>query len=287
MKRALSSALAHIVLIAFSAAIVLPLLWVLRVSLTDKLTAYRMPPEWTAPTPPTTSRSSPHTRSRPGSSTAWSSAIGSTLVALPLAAGLAYAFARYGTGGASLRLAVLASQMLPPVVLVLPLFAMFLTAGLLNTLGRADHGARRPQHAVPHLDADRVLPGRAAQLEEAARIEGASRFQAFCKVAVPIAAPGILAAGLLAFILSWNEFLFALILSGRATNYPAGRARHAGDPPRVEIALLAAAALVASCRHWPCCPLAPLPHQRPVARRPEVSLRRGEGGNQRCASCSC
>ena len=87
--------------------------------------------------------------------------------------------------------------------------------------------------------------GELRELEEAARIEGASRFQAFYKVAVPIAAPGILAAGLLAFILSWNEFLFALILSGRATNtLPVGLSTletHRG----VEIALLAAATLVA------------------------------------------
>ena len=52
--------------------------------------------------------------------------------------------------------------------------------------------------------------GEAKQLEEAARVEGCTRFQAFVHVAVPVAAPGILAAGLLGFILSWNEFLFAL-----------------------------------------------------------------------------
>ena len=70
------------------------------------------------------------------------------------------------------------------------------------------------------------------QLEEAARIDGATRFQAFYMIAVPVAAPGLLAAGLLAFILSWNEFLFALILSGKATAHPAGRARDARDAAR-------------------------------------------------------
>ena len=60
--------------------------------------------------------------------------------------------------------------------------------------------------------------GDVEQLEQAARIDGATRFQAFLYVAVPVAAPGLLAAGLLAFILSWNEFLFALILTGKATN---------------------------------------------------------------------
>ena len=65
---------------------------------------------------------------------------------------------------------------------------------------------------------------------------------------MPLAAPGILAAGLLGFILSWNEFLLALILSGRATQtLPVGLSSletHRG----VEIALLAAATLSPSCR---------------------------------------
>jgi multiple sugar transport system permease protein len=245
VKRALGSTLAHLVLIAFSAAIVLPLLWVLRVSLTDRLTAYRIPPEWTVPDP---ANFIEIFTAYPFAAWFLNSlvvGVGSTLVALPLAAGLAYAFARYGTGGSSLRLAVLASQMLPPVVLVLPLFAIFLTAGLLNTYAAliTAHVALNLPFLTWMLIA--FFHGELRELEEAARIEGASRFQAFYKVAVPIAAPGILAAGLLAFILSWNEFLFALILSGRATNtLPVGLSAletHRG----VEIALLAAATLVA------------------------------------------
>src|SRR5204863_3443925 len=60
--------------------------------------------------------------------------------------------------------------------------------------------------------------GEIEQLEQAAPVDGATRFQAFALIAVPVAAPGLLAAGLLAFILSWNEFLFALILTGKSTN---------------------------------------------------------------------
>jgi multiple sugar transport system permease protein len=86
--------------------------------------------------------------------------------------------------------------------------------------------------------------GEARQLEEAARVDGATRWQAFTRVAVPVAAPGILAAGLLGFILSWNEFLFALVFSGPQTQtLPVGLAgmeTHAG----VEIAPLAAATIV-------------------------------------------
>ena len=52
------------------------------------------------------------------------------------------------------------------------------------------------------------------ELEEAALIDGASRFTAFVRVIFPIAAPGVMAAAGLRFILCWNEFLFSLVLTG-------------------------------------------------------------------------
>ena len=79
---------------------------------------------------------------------------------------------------------------------------------------------------------------------DSARAIGLPRWQAFRLIAVPAAAPGILAAGLLGFILSWNEFLFALVLSGPdSQTLPVGLAAletHAG----VEIAPLAAATVL-------------------------------------------
>jgi multiple sugar transport system permease protein len=245
LRRWVAIATPHLILILFSAIILLPLLWVLRVSLTDKLTAYRIPPQWTTPT---LANYVEIFTAYPFATWFLNSvivALGSTAIALPFAVALAYAFARFDTGGRPLRLGVLAGQMLPPVILVLPLFALFLGARLLNT---------RLGLIVAHLTFNlpflawmliAFFEGEVRQLEEAARIEGASRFQAFLLIAVPVAAPGILAAGLLGFILSWNEFLFALILSGRATQtLPVGLSTletHRG----VEIALLAAATLFA------------------------------------------
>jgi multiple sugar transport system permease protein len=244
-RRALASALPHVILILFAAAIALPLLWVLRVSLTDKLTAYKIPPEWIAPTLANYVEIFSAYPFATWFLNSLTVALGSTAIALPLAVALAYAFARCNTGGAPLRLGVLASQMLPPVVLVLPLFALFLGVGLLNS--RTALITAHLTFNVPFLAWMLVafFEGEVRQLEEAGRIEGASRFQAFLWIAVPVAAPGILAAGLLGFILSWNEFLFALILSGRQTQtLPVGLSTletHRG----VEIALLAAATLLA------------------------------------------
>jgi multiple sugar transport system permease protein len=55
------------------------------------------------------------------------------------------------------------------------------------------------------------------ELEEAARVDGATRWGAFMRVALPLVAPGLAASGILCLLFSWNEFLFALILSGPDT----------------------------------------------------------------------
>lgn len=62
------------------------------------------------------------------------------------------------------------------------------------------------------------------ELEEAALIDGCSRFGVFFRIVIPIVKPGLIAAGLLSFIFCWNEFLFASILSGssRMSTAPVG-----------------------------------------------------------------
>jgi multiple sugar transport system permease protein len=244
MKRFSRTIVPHLILIVFSLAILMPLLWILRVSFTDKLTAYKIPPEIG-----TLGLMNYFDIFARFSFVTWFAnsfliALAATAISLPLAAALAYAFARFNTGGTALRLGVLASQMLPPIILVLPLFGMFLMAGLMQS--RWALVIAHLTIALPFLSWMLVsfFEGDVARLEEAARVDGASRWQAFRHIAVPVAAPGILAAGLLGFILSWNEFLFALVLSGPATQtLPVGLAgleTHAG----VEIAPLAAATVV-------------------------------------------
>lgn len=244
MKHLLGRILPHVGLTVFSLAILLPLVWILRVSFTDKLTAYKMPPEIG------------HIglenyvqifREKPFASWFLNSlvtALVSTAISLPLATAMAYAFARFKTGGMWLRLGVLASQMLPPIILVLPLFTLFVAAELMQS--RAALILAHLTISLPFLAWMLVsfFEGDVATLEEAARTDGATRWQAFTKIAVPVAAPGLLAAGLLGFILSWNEFLFALVFSGPETQtLPVGLAgleTHAG----VEIAPLAAATVL-------------------------------------------
>jgi multiple sugar transport system permease protein len=242
--RGVRAIIPHAILIAFCAAIFLPLLWLARVALTSKLTAYKLPPEWVALRLDNFVEIFQSYNFAGYFTNSLIAAIGSTVIALPLATAMAYAFARLNTGGAALRLFVLASQMLPPVILVLPIYTLFQMTGLINTY--AGLIIAHLTISIPFLAWMLVafFQGDIEQLEQAARVDGATRFQAFLRIAVPVAAPGLLAAGLLSFILSWNEFLFALILTGKATNtLPVGLSTFQTQRG-VDIALVAAGTLV-------------------------------------------
>jgi multiple sugar transport system permease protein len=235
----------HVILIGFSAAIVLPLLWVLRVSLTDKLTAYKIPPEIGH-----LSLGNYVEVLTRYDFTRWFSnsvviAFFATAISLPAAVMMAYAAARYRTGGGPLLVGILASQMIPPIVLVLPLFLLFTT--MLPVSSYVSIIVAHVAINLPFMAWMMVsfFEGETRSLEEAARTDGASRMRAFLAITIPVAMPGILAAGLLGFILSWNEFLYALVLSDSSSQTLAvGLASletHAG----VNIAPLAAATLLA------------------------------------------
>ncbi len=194
----------------------LPLLWTLRTALLPEGRAYALPPEWG----PWTLENFAAMLTGPFGRAFKNSLIvaGATvLVGLPLSAMLGYAMARYKTGGAPLRFSVLATQMLPPIVLALPLFALFRATGLTNTypgLVLAYLAFALPFMSWLLMGFFQGLP---KDLEEAAFVDGASPMVVFTKVVLPLSAPGLFAAGVLGFILAWNEFLFALLLTGRDT----------------------------------------------------------------------
>ncbi|WP_243031726.1 carbohydrate ABC transporter permease [Thermus altitudinis] len=208
--------LAHGALWAFSLAFLLPLLWTLRSALLPEGLAYALPPVWG----PWTLENFAQVLQGPFGKAFRNSLLVASLVVLlglPLAAGLGYALARYGLGGHGLRFAVLAVQMIPPIVLALPLFALMRLLGLSGSLTALVLAYLA--FALPFMSwlLMGFFQGIPRELEEAARVDGATPFQAFLRVVLPLAAPGLFAAGILGFLLSWNEFLFALLLSGRET----------------------------------------------------------------------
>lgn len=206
----------HLGLVVVSLIILLPPLWVLRVSFLPEPLSYStdLMPGFT-----TANYVGLFERNRFGTYYVNSLivALGSVLLALPFAAGAGYAFARFRTGGALARFLVLATQMLPAVALVLPAFAILRGVGLTNSL----MGLTLVYAALNLPFLTWILmgffEGIPVDMEWAAQTDGATAWGAFWRIVLPLAAPGLAAAGVLGFILSWNEFLFALVLSGPQT----------------------------------------------------------------------
>jgi multiple sugar transport system permease protein len=139
-------------------------------------------------------------------------AVTSTLLATAIGTIGAYGLARLRfRGRAFMSSAVLITYLVPPAILFIPLYAQIRNLGLADSL--AGLIAAYPSFTVPFVTW--LLMGYfesiPEELEEAAMIDGASRFGAFARIVLPLAAPGVLAAGLYAFTQAWNEFLYALV----------------------------------------------------------------------------
>jgi len=173
---------------------------------------------------------------------------GATLLALGLGSLAAFALAKLRPAGRAATLAaVVALSMLPPVATVSPLFLLAVATGLRDTLAGlvlVYAGFALPLAVWLMTQFFRGVPD---ELYVAARVDGCSALGAFAKVMLPLAAPGLAAAGLLVFVFCWNEFLYALTLTSSmaARTVPVGIALFPGlhEVPWGEIA---AASVVAT-----------------------------------------
>ncbi|MBK9712411.1 MAG: carbohydrate ABC transporter permease [Kouleothrix sp.] len=140
--------------------------------------------------------------------------LGTTAVAMLFGTLAAYAFARFNIPRKrALLLIVLGSQLLPAISVIIPLFRMLKSAALLDTLWAlilAYSTFSLPFVVWIMVGYFQSVP---VELEEAARIDGASRFQAFARVALPLAAPGLAATSIFTLLNAWDEFFFALIFT--------------------------------------------------------------------------
>jgi len=142
--------------------------------------------------------------------------IGATLIALSLGTLAGYGLSRFRYhrwSNRNMTIWFLSQRFLPPVAVAIPFFLIFKNLHLLDT-----------QLALIFLNATFTMPFAVVimrsifkelpeELEEAALVDGASRLQVFYRIALPLAAPGLVAAGIICFSFAWNEFLFALIMT--------------------------------------------------------------------------
>ena len=140
-------------------------------------------------------------------------AIFTTVISVLCGSLAAYSLARFNTGGKNYILWIISSRIIPPAVLVIPFYIIFRELGILNTWYALIIAYTTFNLSFVVLVMKGFFEEVPVELEEAALIDGASRISAFFKITVPLAKPGIIACSIFCLIFSWNEFLFALILS--------------------------------------------------------------------------
>lgn len=142
-------------------------------------------------------------------------ALATTFIALILGSAAAYGFARFRFRGQFwLRMSVLIPQMLPPITIIVPLYILFNGMNLTDT--RSALVISYLTFTIPlaiwmMIGFFEDIP---LDLEESAMIDGCTRFQAIKEIILPLVTPGMAATAILCYLYCWNEFLYAVILTG-------------------------------------------------------------------------
>jgi multiple sugar transport system permease protein len=217
-ERSLRNGAARFLIIGlFVVFVLVPLYWVIITSIKPSKDYLTVPPVW-FPAEPTLVHYTAALFSYRGLQGLINSLIissAATLLSAAMGTMMAYSLARFRTGGQHLAFWVLSQRFLPPVAIVLPIFLLFRSWGLYDThigLILAYTFMTLPLSVWMMYAYFHQLP---KSLEDAALVDGLSRWQAFRMVAVPLAAPGVAAAAVFVFISVWTEFFFALILTSR------------------------------------------------------------------------
>ncbi len=196
---------------------VVPMAWMVITSLKTGFAATQYPPQWW-PAEPTLENYARllDPNNRVGQDFLryfWNSfyvSLLTTVLGVIVAVPAAYAFSRFRFPGRTfLFFAVLLRNMFPAVIFLVPLFILMRWLGLVNT-----HGSLVLTYLTFGLPlAIWLLMGFydniPIQLEQAARIDGATRFQAFFLIVMPLSTPGIIATSIYSFIGAWNEYIYA------------------------------------------------------------------------------
>ena len=211
-RSALNMVLFYVFLVIFVFVSVFPLLWVFKMSIVTKSELYATPPTFVPQ-----DLSGAEWAQVLGDSTFQKALINSSIIAgvttvicLFFGSIAAYAISRlrFRFKGTVMTL-ILAISFFPQVAIIAPLFIQYTQLGLINTYASViitDTVFALPLTIWLLVAFFRELP---VDLEDAARVDGATTIQAFRKVIVPLAAPGVFTTAILTFIYAWNEFLFA------------------------------------------------------------------------------
>ncbi len=199
---------------AITAFFLFPIYWLVMISFKTADEIYAFPPVWW---PASLQFDNYLVLFKDGDAMAvWNSLViasASTLLAMVVGTLCAYSLARYKTGGDHLSNWVLSQRMVPPIAVVFPVFLLYAMLGWVDTyVGMILlYTAFNLPYVIWMMRG--YIQDIPKTLEEAALIDGCTRWQVIWKVVLPMSRAGLLATAIFTFIFAWNEFLFALVLT--------------------------------------------------------------------------
>ncbi|MFC4137716.1 MULTISPECIES: carbohydrate ABC transporter permease [unclassified Microbacterium] len=214
-----SRIIAFVVLALMAVGWLLPFLWAVATAFKTETDAASGDPGWIGPSGPTveafTSVLSQGNVYVWAWNSLWTSAV-ITLITVAISAGAAYAFSRLDFKGRRwLFVVIIASIVVPPQVLIIPLFYEMLAFNLVDT----PWGLILPQVVVPAMVfiLKKFFDAVPIELEDAARVDGASRFRIFWSVVLPLSRPILASVAIFVFIGAWNNFLWPFLVINDTT----------------------------------------------------------------------
>jgi len=192
-----------------------PIYWLAAISIKSPDEIFAYPPVWV---PGGFDISSYITLFRDGDAWAvWHSLVTagvSTVLAMLFGTLAAYSIVRYRTGGDNLAIWIISQRMIPPICIAFPVFLLFVSWQIVDTYTGLI--LLYTAFNIPYVTwmMRGYLQEIPLELEQSALVDGLSRWAVLWKVVLPMARAGLFATAVFTFIFAWNEFLFALILTG-------------------------------------------------------------------------
>lgn len=247
-RTVLKKYLAYIFVALVLAGLYFPIYWLITMSFKTRIDIMTLPPRWLfKPTLANFSWLLHHYTLQSAVVNSVVVALSATFIALALGIPCAFALARFPfPRKQDIEFWIATTRMLPPVAVIIPFYFIWMSLRLLDT---------RTSLIITYLVINlpliiwimmgffRALP---REMEEAARVDGATRWNSFFKVTLPLALPGIGASSILSFIFNWNEFFFAFVLTTTNRTLPVEVASFMAVGLEVKYGEMAAAGVLAS-----------------------------------------
>jgi len=145
----------------------------------------------------------------------------STAIAMTLGTMCAYSMARFKTGGDNFAVWVISNRMIPPIVIVFPVFLLYVELGWVDSRGGLIllYTAFNLPYVIWMMRG--YIQDVPIELEESALVDGCSRLQTFRLIVLPVVKGGLFATAVFTFVFAWNDFIFALVLTrNEAITFP-------------------------------------------------------------------